>query len=193
MLLLVTAAGGAVLTFAPQFTATPALAATGLLALTATAALARWGCGELADRIALPRIIGTLALTACAGLALIAFAIGSDRDPALLAGLLLLGAAYGGLQSLTLVQAFDYAGAENRHAASVAWNIGYDAGTGLGSLMLGVAAQVATFSTGFTALSVLMALAGLAVLLTGRDKPVDPPGSRGPRTPRTKRPSLDKR
>ncbi|MEV6476485.1 MFS transporter [Streptomyces sp. NPDC051657] len=193
VLLLVTAAGGAVLTFAPQFTATPALAATGLLALTATAALARWGCGELADRIALRPITGILALTACAGLALIASAIGSDRGPALPAGLLLLGAAYGGLQSLTLVQAFDYAGAENRHAASVAWNIGYDAGTGLGSLMLGVAAQVATFSTGFTALSVLMALAGLAVLLTGHSMPAGPPRGRGPRTPGRKRPSLGKR
>ncbi|UZI33096.1 MFS transporter [Streptomyces sp. VB1] len=193
VLLLVTAAGGAVLTFAPQFSATPALAATGLLALTATAALARWGCGALADRIALPPITGTLALTACAGLALIASAIGTDRAPALLAGLLLLGAAYGGLQSLTLVQAFDYAGAENRHAASVAWNIGYDAGTGLGSLMLGVAAHVATFSTGFTALSVLMGLAGLAVLLAGHNKPVDPSGSRGPRPPRAKRLPFDKR
>ncbi|MEV2259560.1 MFS transporter [Streptomyces anulatus] len=193
VLLLVTAAGGAVLTFAPQFTATPALAAAGLLALTATAALARWGCGELADRIAPRPITGILALTACAGLALIAYGIGSDRAVVLPAGLLLLGAAYGGLQSLTLVQAFDYAGAENRHAASVAWNIGYDAGTGLGSLMLGVAAHVATFSAGFTVLSALMALAGLAVLLTGHHEPVDPPASRRPRTPRTKRPSLGKR
>ncbi|MET8661346.1 MFS transporter [Streptomyces griseus] len=193
VLLLVTAAGGAVLTFAPQFTATPALAATGLLALTATAALARWGCGELADRIALRPITGILALSACAGLALIASAVGSDRAPVLLAGLLLLGAAYGGLQSLTLVQAFDHAGAENRHATSVAWNIGYDAGTGLGSLMLGVAAQVATFSAGFTVLSALLALAGLAVLLTGHPRPADPPGSGGTRTPGTKRPSLGKR
>ncbi|MFJ1801567.1 MFS transporter [Streptomyces sp. NPDC088180] len=193
VLLLVTAAGGAVLTFAPQFTATPALAATGLFALTATAALARWGCGELADRIALRPITGALALTACAGLALTASGVGSDRTPALLAGLLLLGAAYGGLQSLTLVQAFDRAGVENRHAASVAWNIGYDAGTGLGALMLGVAAHVATFSAGFTVLSALMALAGLAVLLTGRNEPLDPQGNRGPRAPRTKRPSLGKR
>lgn len=193
VLLLVTAAGGAVLTFAPQFTATPALAVTGLFALTATAALARWGCGELADRIALRPITGVLALTACAGLALTASGVGSDRTPALLAGLLLLGAAYGGLQSLTLVQAFDRAGVENRHAASVAWNIGYDAGTGLGALMLGVAAHVATFSAGFTALSALMALAGLAVLLTGRNEPLDPQGNRGPRAPRTKRPSLGKR
>ncbi|NEE10699.1 MFS transporter, partial [Streptomyces sp. SID7499] len=179
--------------FAPQFTATPALAATGLLALTATAALARWGCGELADRIAPRPITGILALTACAGLALTAYAVGSDRTAVLPVGLLLLGAAYGGLQSLTLVQAFDYAGAENRHAASVAWNIGYDAGTGLGSLMLGVAAQVATFSAGFTVLSALMALAGLAVLLTGHSESADPPVSRRPRAPGTERPSLGKR
>ncbi|MFJ9887035.1 hypothetical protein ACIQRW_14365 [Streptomyces sp. NPDC091287] len=50
------------------------------------------------DRIALRPTTGILALTACAGLALIAYAIGSDPAPALLAGLLLLGAAYGGLQ-----------------------------------------------------------------------------------------------
>ncbi|MEV7914305.1 MFS transporter [Streptomyces griseus] len=195
VLLLVTAAGGAVLTFAPQFTATPALAATGLLALTGTAALARWGCGELADRIALRPITGVLALTAGTGLALIAYAIGSDAAPvaALLSGLLLLGAAYGGLQSLTLVQAFAYAGAENRHATSVAWNIGYDAGTGVGSLLLGVAAHVATFSAGFATLSCLMAAAGLAVLLIGHRPPDGPPRDRPRRTPGTRRPSLGER
>ncbi|MEU9967074.1 MFS transporter [Streptomyces malaysiensis] len=169
VLLLVTASGGAVLTFAPQFTATPALAATCLLALTTTAAAARWGCGALADRIALRPITAVLVATASAGLALIALAVGSDSHTvlALSAGLLLLGAAYGGLQSLTLVQAFDRAGAENRHTTSVAWNIGYDAGTGLGSLTLGLAAQVATFSAGFATMSALMAAAFLAVLLNG--------------------------
>ncbi|MFD4344497.1 MFS transporter [Streptomyces coelicoflavus] len=96
VLLLVTAAGGAVLTFAPQFTSTPTLAATGLLALTATAALARWGCGELADRIAPRPVTALLAATACAGLALIALAVRADDGAilALLTGLLLLGAAY---------------------------------------------------------------------------------------------------
>ncbi|WP_078890633.1 MFS transporter [Streptomyces sp. NRRL B-1381] len=175
VLLLVTAAGGAVLTFAPQFTATPALAATVLLALTGTAALARWGCGELADRVALRPLTGALALTAGAGLALTAFAVGSQEAPvgALLGGLLLLGVAYGGLQSLTLVQAFAYAGAENRHATSVAWNIGYDAGTGVGSLLLGVAAQVATFAAGFATLAVLLAVAGAAVLLVGHTASAD--------------------
>ncbi|MFJ5919577.1 MFS transporter [Streptomyces ardesiacus] len=179
VLLLVTAAGGAVLTFAPQFTDTPALAATGLLALTATAAVARWGCGELADRIAQRPITALLAATACAGLALTALAVGPDGAAALplLAGLLLLGAAYGGLQSLTLVRSFDLAGAENRHAASVAWNIGYDAGTGLGSLALGLAAQAATFAAGFTVMSVVMGVAVLAVALT-RTQPSGAPRAR---------------
>ncbi|CAM5453538.1 MFS transporter OS=Streptomyces antimycoticus OX=68175 GN=SANT12839_020490 PE=4 SV=1 [Streptomyces antimycoticus] len=168
VLLLVTAAGGAVLTFAPQFTTTPTLAATALLALTATAAVSRWGCG-VGDRIALRPISGALASAACAGLALIALAVGSESVPvlALPTGLVVLGAAYGGLQSLTLVQAFTYAGAENRHTTSVAWNIGYDAGTGLGST-LGLAAQAATFSTGFATMSAVMAVAALTVLLTGR-------------------------
>ncbi|MFD8354628.1 MFS transporter [Streptomyces coelicoflavus] len=176
VLLLVTAAGGAVLTFAPQFTSTPTLAATGLLALTATAALARWGCGELADRIAPRPVTALLAATACAGLALIALAVRADDGAilALLTGLLLLGAAYGGLQSITLVQAFDLAGAENRHVTSVAWNIGYDAGTGLGSLALGLAAQAATFSAGFTVMSVVMAATVLAVVIA-RTPPPGPP------------------
>ncbi|XKK61889.1 hypothetical protein HFP71_03315 [Streptomyces sp. ARC32] len=176
VLLLVTAAGGAVLTFAPQFTSTPTLAATGLLALTATAALARWGCGELADRIAPRPVTALLAATACGGLALIALAVRADDGTvlALLTGLLLLGAAYGGLQSITLVQAFDLAGAENRHVTSVAWNIGYDAGTGLGSLALGLAAQAATFSAGFTVMSVVMAATVLAVVIARTPSPGPP-------------------
>ncbi|MFD8449600.1 MFS transporter [Streptomyces coelicoflavus] len=176
VLLLVTAAGGAVLTFAPQFTSTPTLAGTGLLALTATAALARWGCGELADRIAPRPVTALLAATACAGLALIALAVRADDGAilALLTGLLLLGAAYGGLQSITLVRAFDLAGAENRHVTSVAWNIGYDAGTGLGSLALGLAAQAATFSAGFTVMSVVMAATVLAVVIARTPSPGPP-------------------
>ncbi|MGW5867115.1 MFS transporter [Streptomyces sp. NPDC055239] len=189
VLLLVTAAGGAVLTFAPQFTATPTLAATGLLALTVTAALARWGCGALADRIALRPISAGLVSAACVGLALIALAVDSDSDSVLilLCGLILLGAAYGGLQSLTLVQAFDHAGVENRHTTSVAWNIGYDAGTGLGSLALGLAAQAATFSAGFATMSVVMAAAIPAVLLAGRRPTAEGPADSHPSTHSSKR------
>ncbi|MEU6768043.1 MFS transporter [Streptomyces sp. NPDC046853] len=168
-LLLVTAAGGAILTFTPQFTDGAALAASALFLFTATAAAGRWGCGVLADRFA-PRLLTcALLIAAGAGLTLVAVAIHSGQPlvASLLAGLVLVGAAYGGLQSLTLVQALDQAGTENRHTTSVAWNIGYDSGTGLGSLLLGFAAQVAAFSTGFAVLSGALVLMAVLVIAAG--------------------------
>ncbi|MFG2867394.1 MFS transporter [Streptomyces sp. NPDC048338] len=171
-LLLTTSAGGAVLTFTPQFAGPPALAASGLFLFTAMAAVSRWGCGVLADRVAPRPMTCILLVAACAGLVLVAVAVAVRSHPPLIAGLLvgllLLGAAYGGLQSITLVQALEQAGTENRHTTSVAWNIGYDSGTGLGSLLLGYAAQVATFSTGFAAMAAVMALAAAVVLSAGK-------------------------
>ncbi|WP_344926596.1 MFS transporter [Saccharopolyspora gregorii] len=175
LLLLVTSSGGAVLTFAPQFTPTPALATAALLATTATAAVARWGCGMLVDRFPPRPINFALAVSGSAGLLLITLAVGpAPGTTTLLAGMLLLGVAYGGLQSVTLVQAFDRAGTANRHTTSVAWNIGFDSGTGLGSLLLGVAAGAATFATGFAGLSAALAAAALAVLLFGGRTPRSP-------------------
>ncbi|WP_306316817.1 MULTISPECIES: MFS transporter [unclassified Streptomyces] len=168
-LLLVTAAGGAVLTFAPQFAGGAAVAATALFLFAATAALARWGCGVLADRFSPRPLTFALLVVGCAGLALIALAVRTGQPPlaVLLTGVVLLGATYGGLQSITLVQALDRAGVANRQTTSVFWNIGYDSGTGLGSLVLGLAAQVATFTAGFTALSAGMALVAIVVAVAG--------------------------
>ncbi|MFE2677879.1 MFS transporter [Streptomyces hygroscopicus] len=175
-LLLVTSAGGAVLTFTPQFAGRPALAASALFLFTAGAAAARWGCGVLADRFPPRPLTCTLLAAACAGLTLVTVAVRSGRPPVtgLLGGLVLLGAAYGGLQSITLVQALDQAGTENRHTTSVAWNIGYDSGTGLGSLVLGLAAQIATFSTGFGAMSGALALLAVVVMSAGNRSPNEP-------------------
>ena len=43
--------------------------------------------------------------------------------------------AYGGLQSVTLIKAF--ADGEDHHRVSVAWNVGFDLGTGLGAAVVG--------------------------------------------------------
>ncbi|MFJ9086678.1 MFS transporter [Streptomyces sp. NPDC102384] len=192
LLLLVTVAGGAILTFTPQFAGTPGAAAGALITFTATAAVTRWGCGVAADRISTRPLNFGLLLAACAGLVLVAWSVRSDPAvlPALLAGLLLLGAAYGGLQSVTLVQALNRAGTEHRHTTSVAWNIGFDAGTGLGSLLLGLAAQVATFSAGFLVMAVATAIAA-ALTLRPRGRSTTPPSPRrAAGTPDTKRDSL---
>ncbi|MDT0267291.1 MFS transporter [Streptomyces sp. DSM 44915] len=169
LLLLVTTSGGAVLTFTPQFVSSSALAAGALLTFTGPAAVARWAFGTLADRLS-PRLLGAVLLpVAGAGLLLVAFALRSDAmsAPALLAGILLLGTAYGGLQTVTLVQALDLAGERSRTTASVAWNIGFDAGTGLGSLLLGFSAQVSSFAMGFAALATVTLTASAALLRPG--------------------------
>ncbi|MFD7296918.1 MFS transporter [Streptomyces sp. NPDC059897] len=183
LLLLVTVAGGAILTFTPQFAGSPAAAAGALVTFTATAAVTRWSCGVLADRFSARPLNFGLLLAACAGLCLVAWAVRSGPAvlPGLLGGLLLLGAAYGGLQSVTLVQALNRAGTEHRHTTSVAWNIGFDAGTGLGSLLLGLAAQVATFSFGFLLMAAATAVAAVVTLRTGGGPatPPSPPHAEG--------------
>lgn len=192
VLLLVTVAGGAILTFTPQFAGTPGAAAGALITFTATAAITRWGCGVAADRISTRPLNFGLLLAACTGLVLVAWSVRSDPAvlPALLGGLLLLGAAYGGLQSITLVQALNRAGTEHRHTTSVAWNIGFDAGTGLGSLLLGLAAQVATFSAGFLIMAVATAIAAALTLRPGGRSSTPPSPRRAAGTPDTKRDSL---
>ncbi|MET8468467.1 MFS transporter [Streptomyces sp. NPDC006422] len=192
LLLLVTVAGGAILTFTPQFAGSAGVAAGALVTFTATAAVTRWGCGVLADRFSARPLNFGLLLAACAGLVLVAWSIrgGSVVVPGLVGGLLLLGSAYGGLQSVTLVQALNRAGTENHHTTSVVWNIGFDAGTGLGSLLLGFAAQVSTFSAGFLVMAAATALAAVLTLRATGGPPAPPSQPSAQGTPATKRDSL---
>ncbi|MGH3450523.1 MAG: MFS transporter, partial [Haloechinothrix sp.] len=62
LLLAVTLAGGALLTFIPQVTSSGALTMPSLLILTSTAALSRWRFGVLADRHGVRPFLGALVL-----------------------------------------------------------------------------------------------------------------------------------
>src|SRR5690606_38671408 len=72
LLLGVTLAGGAMITFVPQFAADALLAMIALLLLTGLAALTRWGAGYYSDRygaggLLWPCVLGTvIALLLCA-------------------------------------------------------------------------------------------------------------------------------
>jgi hypothetical protein len=54
--------------------------------------------------------------------------------------LLLAGIAYGGVQNLTLAQAFTVAGEPARATVSIVWNLSFDAGTGIGAFGTGLGA-----------------------------------------------------
>lgn len=167
-LVVITAAGGGILTFAPQLGGT-ATAFAGLLGMTGTAALARWLIGGVADRHGPARFIAPMLGIGAVGLAGIAIGIslGGVMGAALvILGCVVVGTAYGALQNLTLVHAFTATGRSGDQvghgAVSVVWNVGFDAGTGLGSLAVGALATSFSFPTAFAVMTA--ACVGVAMM-----------------------------
>ena len=105
-----------------------------------------------------PRFEEALLVVGTAGLVL----VGLAGSPWLLvAGALVTGAAYGGLQSVTLIKAF--ADGEDHHRVSVAWNVGFDLGTGLGAAVVGLIAAQSSFRAAFWALACGCLLAAVVI------------------------------
>lgn len=161
LLLGVTLAGGALITFAAQMVDVAWVTTVGLALLTAAAALSRWLAGGLADRFGADRFLGPFVLVTAAGMALVAHAVGDPGSPevvTLLLGMTLVGASYGGLQNLTLVISFQSVGRRDYGTASAVWNVGFDAGTGFGAVLIGAIAAGTTFPTA------LLVAAGISLL-----------------------------
>ena len=157
-LVVITASGGAILTFTPHILAGPAQGFWGLLAFTGAAAASRWGAGGIADRFGATVAMAPLLFAGALGLAAIGFGI--HHRAFAFSGLLLAGAAYGGLQNLTLAQAFTAAGEAARASVSVAWNLSFDAGTGLGALGTGAIATVTSYPVAFAVLALAAGFVG---------------------------------
>jgi MFS family permease len=169
VLLAVTTPGGALLTFAPQFRHGAALAVLALVGFTAAATLARWLIGGFADRYGPRRFIAPLLLLCAGGLTLCAWSL-TEPGPGpavLVVGMAVVGISYGSLQNLTLVTAFAAVPDRDRSVASAVWNIGFDAGTGLGSLVVGFIAAGTSFAVGLLTTAVLCVVVAV-VALVGR-------------------------
>lgn len=161
LLLAVTLAAGALITFVPQMSTSPAAATLGLTILTASAAVTRWRLGALADRFGPRRFMWPLVLLSAVGMVVTAAAVrdASATDVVLLpVGMVLVGTAYGGLQNLTLLVSFAAVTSREYGTASAVWNIGFDAGTALGSVSVGLLAAGVSFPFA------LLAAAGVSLL-----------------------------
>ena len=148
----VTLAGGAAITFVPQMTRGDLLGAAGLLVMGVVTTVARWRAGPVADRHGTRRFLWPLLLVAAAGTALMGWSVADvHRTNAglFLAGAAVLGVGYGALQNLTLVVAFAAVSRRHHHLASAVWNVGFDAGTALGSVAVGLIAARTSFSAAF--------------------------------------------
>ncbi|MGY1681092.1 MFS transporter [Geodermatophilus sp. SYSU D01176] len=139
VLLVVTLAGGGLVTFLPIERPDGVLATAALLVFGLTAALGRWRAGVLADRAGTRLLLPLALLGSAAGLVAVALGLGAGAGW-VLAGAAVFGAGYGVVQNLTLVTAFARAGEGGTTAASAMWNASFDAGTAAGALVLGLVA-----------------------------------------------------
>jgi hypothetical protein len=170
-LTVITASGGAILTFAPHILVSPALGFFGLLAFSVAAAASRWAAGGFADRLGAAVGMAPLLFAGALGLAAVALESGRVHDAPgsalVISGLLLAGVAYGGLQNLTLAQSFTLAGEQARSSVSIAWNLSFDAGTGLGAFAAGAVATATSYSVAFAVLALAVGLVGGGWALRG--------------------------
>lgn len=171
ILLSVTLVGGALITFLPQHVGSSGTVALALMLLTIAAAVGRWGVGTLADRFGARRFLLPLLLSTALAMGAVAWWVQQDDGgtPAawgLLVAVGVVGLGYGALQNLTLVVAFQAVGSGRINQASAGWNMGFDGGTALGSLLTGFIAGGASFAVAYAILAVATLAATAAVRST---------------------------
>lgn len=176
LLLAVTLAGGALITFTAQMSSSSTLTVAALMLFSVAAALSRWQMGTLADRAGPQRFVWPLVVLSSAGMLVIAWAVRDQAatvPSALLLGMAAVGVAYGGLQNLTMLITFTAVTRHHYSQASAVWNIGFDAGTGAGSVLVGLVAAGTSFSTSLVVVAgTCLATLPLA-LVRNRPQPAD--------------------
>lgn len=164
---------GSLVTFLPiVFGDTPAPAAATLFTATGAILLSRWAAGSLGDRLTGVGRLLPPGVTLCVlGLGGLTLAIANHGVGLAVVAAAVFGLGFGAVQNDALVVMFTKAPAG---PASVAWNMAFDGGTGIGAVLVG--AMVA--GTGYAVAFAL--LAGIALLLLplavrSRSGPVAPP------------------
>jgi len=151
-------AQGGLITFLPL--AVPGaglLVAAALLATAAGALLGRVIAGELVDRRGLGgHLMRPGTLLAGAGMAGEVLAVTVGGGALVVIGAAAVGVGFGLVQNDALTALFSTAGPARYGAASAAWNIAYDTGTGLGAVGLGALAQPFGFGIAFSASALLL-------------------------------------
>lgn len=191
LLLAVTLAGGAVITFTPQMVDSASVAAGGLFLMGLSAALSRWRVGVFADRYGAQRFLVPLVPLTGVAMALVSWSVADSdrvRVSAFLIAMLLIGLCYGALQNLTLLISFTAVSRRHHNLASAVWNVGFDAGTALGSVTVGIIAELTSFATAFLVAGAI-AVATLPLALRRPDTAQAPRHPGSPNSGRTRRPT----
>jgi MFS family permease len=143
-------AQGGLITFLPLAVPGAVLLVAAALFVSAAGMLGgRAVAGRLVDRHGLGgRLLLPGVLLVALGMALEVVALGAP-GPLLVVGAAVVGIGFGLVQNDALTTLFATAGSERYGSASAAWNIAYDAGTGVGALGLGGVADPLGFRAAF--------------------------------------------
>ena len=132
-----------------------------LLVVSAGQMVGRAWAGAFSDRRGVGALLAPMTALSAAGIAAMATAMTEPADlpgwlPEVLAadqtavlGAALFGIGFGALQNDTFVLMIERAGAARLGTASTVWNVGYDAGTGLGPIVVGTMAGATGLPGGF--------------------------------------------
>lgn len=163
---------GATLTFLPLAVREhPGAVGLALAVLTATMIGARGVAGPLGERVARPgRLLPGGVLLAAVGAGVLAVGVATSAPAPLVVGAAVLGAGFGLVQNDSLVLLFVRAGPARTGPASAAWNIAFDAGTGLGAVVVGLLVTLAGYGWAFGVTAAVVAVVGVALVL----EPADP-------------------
>lgn len=158
-------AGGITVTFLPLAGTDAATVATALLVQTVASTLARWWAGRVGDRrgpgvLVLPGV----ALSAAGILLLVLVA----EPAALLAAMIVFGLGFGITQGATLALMYARVTPAGFGTVSALWNLGYDAGYGVGAAVFGVLAAQTGYPAAFALTAVPMLLALRSARRDGR-------------------------
>jgi predicted MFS family arabinose efflux permease len=150
-------AAGIVVTFLPLTVsgAAATLVAPALLIQSTMATVGRWWAGRHGDRHGSGRLLVIGALLAAAGV--LAFSL-THSAIALLGGAATFGLGFGIAQNASISVMFREVDGAGYDTASAVWNIGYDAGMGLGAAGFGLLTAATGFPVGFALTAALIPL-----------------------------------
>jgi MFS family permease len=148
-------AAGVIVTFLPlaAIHASGNVIATALFVQAAASTLSRWYAGRLGDRLGHAALLIPGVLVAAIGMTLLVLVASTA---AIMVGMVLFGIGFGITQNATLTMMFDRVSPSGYDAVSAVWNVGYDAGLGIGAVAFGVVSTHTGYPIAFALLAALM-------------------------------------
>jgi MFS family permease len=148
-------AAGVIVTFLPlaAIHASENVVAAALLIQAAASTTSRWYAGHHGDKHGSATLMIPGVLLAAVGMSALVF-IGST--PAIIGGMVIFGIGFGITQNATLTLMFERVSPSGYDAVSAVWNVGYDAGLGIGAVVFGFVSTHTGYPIAFAILATFM-------------------------------------